>query len=268
MHHLRGPAGREAHGSGSNPEGRCPVRRRLYQVIRISYRERGAGTTARSERSVLTRLATADLAITFSTFFGGSGDDSGWGVAVDRNGNPVVTGITGSPDLPVSKTALQMSLRGDKDAFVARLSGRRYATVHATYYGGSADDESGYDGEPLQLDRAGNIWLAGITSSSDLPLQSPSQAAFAGGDTDGFLALFSPDLSRLCFATYRGGSGRDLLEGLAVSEDGMVLATGVTFSTDLPLSAAAIRKTPSGVTIAGRIASNHLYGMRPTPVCH
>jgi hypothetical protein len=55
----------------------------------------------------LARLETHRLELTFSTFFGGSGDDSGWGVAVDRQGAPVVAGITNSKDFPTSKNAFQ-----------------------------------------------------------------------------------------------------------------------------------------------------------------
>src|SRR5712691_1859358 len=74
----------------------------------------------------LTRLRIPDLALTFSTCFGGSGDDSGWGVAVDRMGNPVVAGITDSSDLPASSDAFQRTARGGLDAFVAKFEGSGY----------------------------------------------------------------------------------------------------------------------------------------------
>ena len=103
----------------------------------------------------LSRLNLPGLAITFSTYFGGSGDDSGWGVAMDETGAPVVAGVTDSIDLPVSGNAFQQTARGGLDAFVARFDGPAYSTVQLTYFGGSQDDSSGFDGEDIKVDAGG-----------------------------------------------------------------------------------------------------------------
>jgi hypothetical protein len=186
----------------------------------------------------LTRLSSSGLEITFSTFFGGSGDDSGWGVAIGRNGNPVVAGITDSVDLPGTLETYQPENGGNRDAFIASF-GRPHREFRATYFGGPGDDESGYDGSNIPVDGRGNFWIAGITVSADLPTRNPSQPRFGGGNGDGFVASFSPDLERLCFSTYHGGPERDLLEGLAISAAGRIAATGVSLS-DKP-SAYSIR---------------------------
>jgi len=55
----------------------------------------------------LTRLALPSLEISFSTSFGGNGDDSGWGIALDNSGNPIIAGITDSTDLPDPSDAYQ-----------------------------------------------------------------------------------------------------------------------------------------------------------------
>lgn len=190
----------------------------------------------------LTRLRMDDLAVTFSTYFGGSGDDSGWGVTADGAGNPVVAGITDSTDLATSTGAFQRTSRGGTEAFLAKFEGPGFRTAHVTYLGGTKDDSSGYDGDDLKVDPAGNVWLAGLTASHDLPLRHATQTAFGGGETDGFLAAFSPQLTALCFSTYRGGSDRDLLEGVTIASSGLVLATGLTFSADLPMPARGCRR--------------------------
>lgn len=178
----------------------------------------------------LTRLALPALEISFSTFFGGDGDDSGWGIAIDRRGDPVVAGITDSTDLPATSGGYQHANGGKKDAFLASFRGRRHREIRATYFGGSNDDESGYDGGNIKVDRRGNVWLAGITLSTDLPTRNAFQPQFGGGNGNGFVARLTPDLSNLCFSSYHGGPDRTLLEGLAISASGMVATSGVSFA--------------------------------------
>ena len=78
----------------------------------------------------LTRLALPAMNMTFSTTFGGSGEDSGWGIAVDPRGNPVVAGITDSLDLPGTAGSYQPVNRGKKDAFVASARRGTSANPH------------------------------------------------------------------------------------------------------------------------------------------
>ena len=91
-------------------------------------------------------------------------------MAVDEQGAPVVAGITDSQDLPVSDDAFQRTPQAGLDAFVARLDGPAFRTVRLTYYGGSKDDSSGFDGEDIKVDASGRAWLVGLTSSADLPV--------------------------------------------------------------------------------------------------
>jgi hypothetical protein len=151
-------------------------------------------------------------------------------MALDRSGNPVVAGITDSTDLPGTSRGYQRTNAGKKDAFFASFRGRHHRDVRATYSGGSNDDESGYDGASIKVDRRGRLWVVGTTYSTDLPTRNAPQPQFAGGSGDGFIAAFTPDLRELCFSSYRGGQDRDLLEGLAASRSGLVAATGVSFA--------------------------------------
>ena len=202
----------------------------------------------------LTRLQVSSLAISFSTYLGGSGDDSGWGVAVDERGAPVVAGITDSQDLPASDDAFQPTPQGGLDAFVASLDGPAFRTVRLTYYGGSQDDSSGFDGENIKVDASGRVWLVGLTSSADLPVLNALQKSYGGG-TDGFAAAFSRGLTDLRFGTYSGGSGRDILEGLDVGSDGTVAVSGLTFSKDHPMPGRVIQRRQSEIRVGGQVAN-------------
>ena len=213
----------------------------------------------------LARLTVPDLDITFATYLGGAGDDSGWGVAVDGAGAPVVAGITDSRDLPVSGRAFQRTAQGGLDAFVARLDGPAYETVRLTYFGGSQDDSSGVDGKNIRVDPAGRVWLVGQTSSGDLPVQSALPESY-GGQTDGFIAVFSPRLSDLWFGTYSGGSARDLLEGLDVAPDGTVAVTGLTFSNDYQIPGRVIQQRQSPIMVGRHLVNAMTFVLRdPSP---
>lgn len=178
----------------------------------------------------LTRLELPSLDITFSTFFGGSGVDSGWGIALGKKGDLILAGITDSTDLAGTAGSYQDRNHGKTDAFLTSIRIRNPRQVHSTYFGGSNNDESGYDGGDVKVDRRGNVWVAGITYSEDMPTRNASQSHFGGGNGDGFVAVFDSRLKRLCHATYFGDRERNLLEGLAISPSGMIAVTGVSFS--------------------------------------
>ena len=70
------------------------------------------------------------------------------------------------------------------------------------------------------MDSQDRVWLAGQTTSADLPTRGALQESL-GGESDGFVArmrLGEP----LEFATYLGGESRDIAEGLAISPAGTV----------------------------------------------
>ena len=159
------------------------------------------------------RLNAQTLAIENAEYFGGSGDDSAWGIAVDRHGRVFIAGHTNSPDLPGANRGYQKVNRGGVDAFIAQIGGP------ATYFGGSQKDEAGYDGQNIAIDARGGVWIAGITYSTDLP----AAGAYGGGDGDGFIASFAPSLNRVRFASYSGSPAREAGEGIAIIPGGAVM---------------------------------------------
>jgi len=149
----------------------------------------------------LTRLELPAMKMTFSTTFGGSGEDSGWGIAVDRRGNPVVGGITDSLDLPGTAESYQPTNHGNKDAFVASFQLRHGRRIRATYFGGSSTTRAD------TMEAMSNWTVTAMFGLSELHTQMicPHERAanlVTGGNGDGFVAAFDPLLRRLCFATY------------------------------------------------------------------
>ncbi len=188
----------------------------------------------------LMKLHIADWNLLFSTFLGGSKIDGADEVAVDRSGNPVVKGLTESADFPSSPLAFQPRLRGSVDAFVTKFSADGKRRLWSTFYGGSRANSDQFLGGSLEIDDTGRIWFTGMTDSADLPLRNPSQAAYGGGDFDGFLAALSPDGAKLCSGSYFGGNGHDTLEGLT-SRGRKIYASGISSSTNLTQKQSAIQ---------------------------
>src|SRR5207302_5537327 len=80
-------------------------------------------------------------AMVYSTVLGGSGYDTGSGIAVDAQGNMYVSGSTASGDFPTSQP-FQATLNGASDAFVTVLNAQGNTFIFSTYVGGSADDSA------------------------------------------------------------------------------------------------------------------------------
>ena len=156
----------------------------------------------------------------WSTYLGGSGSDSGSGIAVDTVGNALVVGYTYSPGWVSG--GFDESHNGERDVFVARLSPTG-SHLWSTYLGGSDVD----DGRSIAVDAAGNTLLTGYTRS---PVWvSGGFDTTRDGNTDTFVAKISPAGSHL-WSTYLGGG--DSGNGIAVDTVGDALVTGLTGSSD------------------------------------
>jgi len=184
----------------------------------------------------VSKLSADGSSLVYSTYLGGSGDDEGYGVALDGAGNAYVTGLTSSPNFPTTANAAQSSFGGYYDAFVTELSPSG-SLVYSTYLGGSSDD----DGYAIAVDGAGNAYVAGATASSDFPVSTNAyQPYFVGGCSknsctyDAFVAKISAGGTSIAYGTYLGGSGDDMAEGIAVDGNGNAWVTGNTASADFP----------------------------------
>jgi hypothetical protein len=176
------------------------------------------------------KLNPAGTALVYSTYLGGSSENSGYGIAVDFSGNAYIAGVTSSTDFPTASPLQAVSGgAGSFDVFAAKLNPGGSALVYSTYLGGSNDDW----GQGIAVDSSGNAYVTGYTYSPNFPTASPLQAVF-GGVGDAFVAKLNPAGSALVYSTYLGGSNVDEGYGIAVDSSGNAYITGETESINFP----------------------------------
>lgn len=117
------------------------------------------------------------------SFYGGSSYDYATSIDADTSGNIFVGGYTGSTDFPVSSGAFQPSLAGSLDGFFLRFDTAQ-SFGWGTYFGGSFDDLA----YSIAVDDQWNVFIAGTTSSFNLPDTSGVMQPVAGGNGDAFTA--------------------------------------------------------------------------------
>ena len=171
-----------------------------------------------------------DPVLIYSTYLGGSGPDTAYGLAVDSSGNAYLTGSTQSANFPTANP-FQAAIAGGVDVFVTKLNATGSALVYSTYLGGS-----GFDlGTGIAVDSAGNAYVTGYTSSANFPTAGSIQPTFGGGNDDAFVAKLDPSGSVLVYSFYLGGSDDDFGHGIAVDSSGNAYVTGSTKSTNFPI---------------------------------
>jgi hypothetical protein len=140
----------------------------------------------------VSKLNSALTSILQSTYLGGSGyEDWGYSIALDSSGNVYVVGGTSSTDFPGTTGGAQPSHGGDYDAFVSKLNSALTSILQSTYLGGSGH-ETPY---ALALDSSGNVYVAGITTSTNFPgTIGGAQPSHGGGSEDAFIAKLDSSL--------------------------------------------------------------------------
>lgn len=164
---------------------------------------------------------------TFSTFFGGAGDDEGKGIFVDAQGRPVVVGVTTSNNLP-STGGQQQTPVGQRDLFMCVLTDDGRGLQAMTYYGGTGND----DAIGMIKDPAGNTgWIFGTTTSGDLPFKGDGIEQERRGSTDAFIAQINTSANTFC--SLITGEAEDSIIAASFNAEGDLYFAMGSSSTDL-----------------------------------
>jgi hypothetical protein len=172
--------------------------------------------------------------LVYCGYIGGSGQDSGHGIAVDTAGSAYVTGFTESDQrsFPV-RVGPDLTHNFNQDAFVAKVSPNGGMLTYCGYIGGSRDDE----GRGIDVDAAGNAYVTGTTWSDQttFPVRVGPDTTFsgtAGWVSEAFVAKVAASGKSLAYCGYVGGSDDELGRGIGVDASGNAFVTGWTYSTD------------------------------------
>lgn len=191
---------------------------------------------------VPTRSHLSSGPLLYSTLLGGNGEDSIVDTFYGNNGLVYLVGSTDSSNLPVSSGAFLGGSIGYEDIFISAINLSTQTLEFSTYFGGSDGDSAC----GIEVDEDGNVYIAGSTSSVDLPVTANAFQATMERGRIGFISKFNPDLSELVFSTYIGSEDGDSINGMDIDQNGSVYITGNAGSNDYPITENAFNKSYPG----------------------
>ena len=181
-----------------------------------------------TQDAFLFKLNAGGSALSYSTYFGGSGSaDVGYGVALDGGGNAYVVGATDSASGIASAGAFDTTLGGALDAFVAKFDATQSGAasrVFASYLGGSGEDH----GYAVAVNAGGQAFVSGYTAANNFPTTANAYDSTANGANDIFLSVFNAAGSALAYSTYLGGSGTESARAITLDGSGTAYLGGTS----------------------------------------
>ena len=140
----------------------------------------------------VTKLNPSGTSLAYSTYLGGTGDDYGNAIAVDRSGCAYITGITKSFNFPTKNPyqTIKASYMPGYSVFVTKLNPSGNTLNYSTYNTGSSSDEA----NDIAVDQYGNAYITGETNSDNFPIKNPYQSALKGSG-DVFVTKIVTDIA-------------------------------------------------------------------------
>lgn len=210
-----------------------------------------AANATGTQQIFVAKLDSTLSTLLYSSYLGGSGSQSGQGIAVDSSGNAYIAGYTNSTNFPITPGSLQPAFGGGtcsgapcNDAFITKLNPTGSGLVYSTYFGGNNVDQA----QAMALDTNGNVYITGFTASSNLPTTPGVVQPGFGGGADAFLMKLNSQGTGMIYSTYLGGNNVDLGNGLAIDSNGNAYVVGDTFSTNFPTTPGVFQPAAKGGT--------------------
>ncbi len=209
----------------------------------------------------LAKMNPTGTALVYSTYFGANRTVVVNAIALNSVDEAYIAGNTIASNLPTTPGAFQSSIKpGSQNIFVAKFNSSGSALIYCTYFGGSTDDVGGVgedEANGIALDPSGNVTVVGDTASTDFPLTpgalyTQNTAWLESLDHGSFLTKLNNTGTALLYSTYFSGSGDlsgetcECVDAIAADLSGNIYLTGVTVSTDFPVTSGAFQTSPYG----------------------
>jgi Beta-propeller repeat len=203
-------------------------------------------------------------ALLYSTYLGGTGDESIFKLLLNSDGSFWMTGEASAAGLTPSSNAFQSKPNGTDNIFVAKAQFDKTGALQLpflTFLGGSeqGQENSGENGD-MAVDSSGNVYVASGTYSGDFPVTANAYekpfplangcTATTTPDSVAFVTKFSPDLSQELYSTVVGGKTEALGGGtpdcnqfvrtIHLDAQGNIWLVGTTGMSDFPVTANAL----------------------------
>lgn len=190
----------------------------------------------------VTKMNPTGTALVYSTYLGGSDDESPKNIAIDSAGNAYITGIVISTNYPTLGAIQSTHATGAfLDAFVTKLNATGSGLVYSTYLGGTGTDY----GWGIAVDGSGNAVVGGSTTSTNFPVAGAIQQSNRGGN-DAWVAKLNAAGSAFLYSTYLGGTGADTGSDVGVDASGNAYMVGSTDSSTTFPTQSAFQSTNRG----------------------
>jgi RHS repeat-associated protein len=184
------------------------------------YRDTWPGGTA---AGFVAEVKSDFTTLTYSTFLGGNGSDTVYGLALDLSDDAYLTGSSTSTNFPTTAGAFSTSSTGG--AFSTELS-----STGTLVYSGVIASATGHS---VAVDGSGNAYSTGWTTGS-FPVTGSAYQSSYGGSTDAYLLELNAAGSTITYATYLGGSNSDQGQSIGLDVYNNVYLSGNTSSSNFP----------------------------------
>ena len=200
----------------------------------------------------ITKFNPTGTTLLYSTYLGGSDNDTPNSLFVNSSGQLLVMGRSYSTDYPITAGAFQQTHNDTLNAeiVVTCFNAAGSALIGSTYVGGTGNDGVNYspsefagghlkfnyadDGRgEIIADAAGNVYVASCTYSVDFPVTPGAFQTTNAGGLDGVVFKLNPLLTGMIYSTYIGGSSDDACYSLDLWAN-TVYVCGGTMSSNFP----------------------------------
>lgn len=206
----------------------------------------------------ISKYDSAGSKLLWATFLGGSNDEYPHSLVVDRNDDLLIYGTTYSANYPYTTGCFDSTHGGSTDIIISKLSEDGTTLIGSTFIGSDNKDglnqnsslkynySDDFRGDII-TDDDGNLFVASVTFSDNMPLVNASQQN-KGNGYDGYLFSLSGDCKSMLWGTYLGGNGADALYSIKLDQHQNIYVGGGTTSSNLASTDSTFSDTLIGET--------------------